>query len=348
MPYIHFMGKTIEFALLQEPLRDPNPRRSRATSAWGLFINSRLIGYGDFGLDDMSGTPNSATVGVPERQFRLLVAGASTGWRPKSRLLSTLRHSLFALFCYTFVDTLFHLFPLLDPVFQQPYGGKDVFWTFTARRFIALPSTYQLAVPRLIAVLTTQAVLGIAIWAVLEGTYQFGATVHVLLGWPVAEWDLDLLASPAESSSLIEFWGARWHATFRHFFVNLSKLLLGALHLPTNDKVYIFLATFLFSGLHHAISEIAMPTAGRPVVVVIFFLLSGVGCSMELAFKRITGRMVGGILGRLWFGAFMAATGLMSVPAWLDTGYGACRFTPDGGPGEYLAQWLYQHVLKVE
>jgi hypothetical protein len=48
----------------------------------------------------------------------------------------------------------------------------------------------------------------------------------------------------------------------------------------------------------------------------IFFMLSGVGIALEMIFKKLTGRRVGGVLGWFWLWGWFAFWCQMFMDAW--------------------------------
>jgi hypothetical protein len=342
MPYIQFMLKSIEFACLKGPIRDPrNPRRSRA--AWDLLVNSRMIGLGNVGLDISPGISNAK---VPpdyvERHLQNCL-----GPRPTSRFGSFARHAAYAAAMYLGMDVCFSFMRAADPIFRQPNGGSNVLHNFVyANRFIYMPGMLDWEIPqRAVEMLVQLAILAV-IWMAFEGLYQLFAAVHVALGAPVKAWDPNLFGSPWMSDSLIDLWGKRWHQTFRHLFLVTATVVLKALRLPVNGRSLFFM-TFFFSGVLHTLSEMCMDPVGSPGRLILFFVLAGAGCAAEQSFTRLTGRKVQGGWGRLWAWAYMTAIApVISVP-WLNSGYGGNRVIPAGGPGDYIIAFVLQHALKI-
>ncbi|KLT40020.1 hypothetical protein CC85DRAFT_287902 [Cutaneotrichosporon oleaginosum] len=343
MPYLQFMFKTIEFACLKGPIRDPcSPRRSRA--AWDLLVNSRMIGLGNVGLDVSPGVSNAK---VPpdyvERHLQNCL-----GPRPSSRAGSVARHAAYAAALYVGMDACFSFMRRADPVFQQPYGGSNVLDTFIyGNRFIALPGLLDVPVPNYVVKIIIQLAILVVIWMAFEGLYQLFAAVHVALGAPVKAWDPNIFGAPWKSDSLIDLWGKRWHQTFRHMFIVTATVVLRALGMPVNGRSLFFM-TFFFSGLLHTLSEMCMDPVGSPGRLVLFFMLAGAGCAAEQSFKSITGRKVRGTWGRIFGWGYMTAIApVISVP-WLNSGYGGNRVLPAGGPGDYIAAMFLEYGLKIQ
>lgn len=127
----------------------------------------------------------------------------------------------------------------------------------------------------------------------------------VLLGqspgaWPPIHGDLRHVCS------LHQFWSRGWHQALRYTFLTLGgfpgRWLAGG-------PGMVF-GTFLASGLFH---EIGLAVAGRDVDhrVTVFFLLQAFGITLEKAFRKVTGRRVGGVLGIVWAMIFVLGFGQM-------------------------------------
>lgn len=127
----------------------------------------------------------------------------------------------------------------------------------------------------------------------------------VLLGqspgaWPPIHGDLRHVCS------LHQFWSRGWHQALRYTFLTLGgfpgRWLAGG-------PGMVF-GTFLASGLFH---EIGLTVAGRDVDhrVTVFFLLQAFGITLEKAFRKVTGRRVGGVLGIVWAMIFVLGFGQM-------------------------------------
>ncbi len=84
------------------------------------------------------------------------------------------------------------------------------------------------------------------------------------------------------------------------------------------------------------------------IPLITFFLLSGVGTFLEIAFKRITGRKVGGWVGRIWTWSYMLYTASLSVNDWMDAGMGGSYLTPTSGRGRLgvaIAGWISRWIV---
>ncbi|KAL6309328.1 hypothetical protein BKA93DRAFT_759611 [Sparassis latifolia] len=99
---------------------------------------------------------------------------------------------------------------------------------------------------------------------------------------------------PWLASSLHELWSKRWHQVWRHPFMIVGGYSGGWIA----GRVGALMGTFLASGLYH---ECGIFLLGKGVDhrVTLFFLLHGVGVLLEGVWRKLTGKKVGGIMGRV-------------------------------------------------
>lgn len=114
---------------------------------------------------------------------------------------------------------------------------------------------------------------------------------------------------------------------------------LRVLHLP-NIPAFLVPLVFIYSGLLHVFGELSMHPVPNPTTLCAFFLLSGVGCALEVAFKAVTGRRVGGLPGRVWCWVYTFIIGRLAADAWLDAGIAGSSLLPSGGAGEFVAPYI--------
>lgn len=116
-----------------------------------------------------------------------------------------------------------------------------------------------------------------------------------------------LYDSPWRATSLHDFWGRRWHQILRHMFFSFG----GYPGLWIGGKAGLVLGTFLASGMYHALG---LQMSDHRVVL--FFVLQGTGILLENAYRRCTGRRVGGVAGWCWTAFWVIVLGQMcSAPS---------------------------------
>ncbi|KAJ7695649.1 hypothetical protein B0H17DRAFT_1158801 [Mycena rosella] len=138
-----------------------------------------------------------------------------------------------------------------------------------------------------------------------------GALASAPASWP------PVMDRPWHASSMHTLWAHSWHQLLRNTFLVLGgypgRWLAGDLGM--------LLGTFVASGLYH---ECSMYTMGRGFdhTVTLFFAAQGPLLIGERLWRKLTGRRVGGLFGRLWvyFVMFIAAQPL--VDSWHKRGLG--------------------------
>jgi len=192
--------------------------------------------------------------------------------------------------CATFISFVqnFLLLDLLDsaiklfPGVGSPLGGS-IF-------YMNIRPVWRYIVSTLIHMMT-----GTSILVGFGMVYDFITLLAVsLLNSSPASWP-PVLDHPWSSDSMHVFWSKRWHQLLRQTFLILGgypgKWIAG--------DIGLLFGTFMASGLYH---EWSMYTMGRgcDYVVLIFFMLQAPVLLLERSWRRLTGRQVGGLMGRLW------------------------------------------------
>ncbi|KAL6304023.1 hypothetical protein BKA93DRAFT_785789 [Sparassis latifolia] len=133
-----------------------------------------------------------------------------------------------------------------------------------------------------------------------------------VLGQPPSEWR-PIQENPWAAQSLHELWAKRWHQLLRRTFMVFG----GFLGQWVAGDLGLVIGVFVASGLYH---EVGLQTADSRVTL--FFVLQGVGVLCETAWKKLTGRRVGGLAGRVWTYLFVVGLGQMTTDAWCGRGLG--------------------------
>lgn len=201
--------------------------------------------------------------------------------RPQERrpfLRATLASFLTAFLLLDIIDAAIKLVPGVG----DPFGGS-IF-------FPDLPILKRYLVSTAIHVLTG-AGLVVGFSMVYDLITLFAVAV---LGHPPSAWP-PVMDNPWASQSLHEFWAKRWHQLFRQTFLVFG----GIPGRKIGGDVGLVLGTFLASGLFHECTILAMGCKWDSRVP-LFFLLQGGSVIGERVWKKVTGRRVDGLLGRLW------------------------------------------------
>lgn len=249
--------------------------------------------------------------------------------RPLSRmpfLKETLKSFIKYFLLLDVLETCIKLFPGVG----TPAGGS-IFYP-------DLPLMQRYAVSTLIHMLTGSALLaGFHMVYDLITLIAVGVFNDTPTAWP------PVMDQPFTSSSMHELWAKRWHQLLRRTFVVYGgvpgKWLAG-------DLGAVF-GTFLASGLYH---ECAIYTMGRGFdhTVTVFFALQGPILVGERMWRRITGKRVGGRIGRYWvyLVMFVGAQPMSECPhpSFKPAYTHASVIQSIHGTSEVWAvEWLYHH-----
>ncbi|WVQ94491.1 hypothetical protein IAU59_001570 [Kwoniella sp. CBS 9459] len=273
----------------------------------------------------------------------------------RTRSQAVKRHAVIALRNYVLFDTFLSL--------VRDFGADTIgstspvpngFYRFShENQFVLFPRLFNatwgsgagpLVAPWWLTEIATELGVATGVWLGISAGYHFLGAVLVGTGlWEVESWEVDLFDNPLAAESLLDFWGRRWHQFFRHHFILVSTLFLRLLHLPLTSPLILSVSFFL-SGAMHALGQFTLDPSPPLFPIFILFPLSGLGCALEVQFKRITGRKVRGVLGRIWVWTFMLASGRLGAVAWLESGVGGSYLSPPFA-GEYVKDWLKEWVI---
>jgi len=129
---------------------------------------------------------------------------------------------------------------------------------------------------------------------------------------------------PWMSTSIREFWGSRWHQTFRHLYITFGARPGGMLF----GKPGAFMGAFAVSAITHNIGVWGIGSGTEFITTGGFFLLMGVGAVMEVVFKRVTGMRVQGWAGWAWTMSWTTLWGTFMIDGWAKHGVFATLTLP--------------------
>lgn len=138
-----------------------------------------------------------------------------------------------------------------------------------------------------------------------------------------SEWP-PLFDRPFLSSSLNEFWSTRWHQGFRDCFIHIGGIPFAIV----GGKFGGVIGAFVVSGILHDLGCWSMGRGTDPWRVSGFFIMCGVGCCLEVLFKSLTGKRVGGLAGNVWTFGWLIYWGSMIADAWALRGFVGNEFIP--------------------
>ncbi|WVQ74502.1 hypothetical protein IAR50_004103 [Cryptococcus sp. DSM 104548] len=357
----------LEFAFIKGTLIDQyweDKGRHWIVSAFDVCTNARWIGLDPVDLDskkiemgvkgskvDARGSRvatgadvKSGGKVVPRRQYPPWVI-VPTSLPSRSR--ATFRHLTIAFRNYVISDILLSLLRSFGsnsigsstpvPNALRRFSGDNT--------FVLFPKLGNgLESPRWATEMAAVIAVALCVWMGLSMGYHAIAGVMVGTGlFEVEAWEIDLFDAPLKADSLLDFWGHRWHQFFRHSFTLVSTLTLRLLHLPVTSP-YILGLSFFFSGAMHAMGQFTMEPVPALFPIFVLFPISGLGCALEVQFKRWTGKKVGGIWGRVWTWSVMLTTGRWAAKAWFDSGVGGSYLCP-AWAGDILKPFILEYIL---
>jgi hypothetical protein len=283
----------------------------------------------------------------------------------RTKVQAVKRHFLLGLRSLWVIDFLLTLERYVaSTTLGNPHGTPHAVETFVHSNTILLfPETsLEFPCPTLLTETVITISVGTTVWQGLVGGYHMFAVGALCMGWEVEAWEVDLMNQPWKSDSLLDIWGRRWHQLFRvsplslsmmpaiklmkkHQFLLIANCILHPLGLAQNSTATTTMV-FILSAIYHSLGELSMHPAPAVGPLSGFFLLSGVGCGLEVTFKRLTGRKVAGWQGRIWTWAFLLTTGRWACSSWLDSGLAGSNLGFPG-PGRWLVPVIAENLFKV-
>ncbi|KAI9443929.1 hypothetical protein H4582DRAFT_1917860 [Lactarius indigo] len=174
---------------------------------------------------------------------------------------------------------------------------------------------------------------GVWVYSLIGTTYCIVALIaRVVLRQPASHWP-PLSHSPWRSTSIHEFWSSRWHQLFRHLFITFGARPGGALL----GRPGALMGGFAVSAVFHHVSAWGLAGDSPEPSMGGFFLLMGLGATMEDAFEKATGTSVQGFSGWLWTMSWSIMWGRHIFDGLVRSGMLASEFFPYGlRPGKAL------------
>ena len=176
---------------------------------------------------------------------------------------------------------------------------------------------------------------GIVVYTTVDAYYHIVTLVgRVLLRQPATDWPA-LSARPWMATSIVDFWGFRWHQFFRHTFVTFGARPGGALL----GRVGVVLGGFGVSALVHCIGFWGLGRGMENCGDGVFFGFMGVGAVLEGIWQRTTGMRVGGFWGWVWTMAWTLTWGTFLLDGWARNGMIAGNLL-DPRPGKAIVEGM--------
>lgn len=131
----------------------------------------------------------------------------------------------------------------------------------------------------------------------------------------------------------------------KHQFLLIANCILYPFGLAQNSPATTAMV-FILSAIYHSLGELSMSPVPAVGPLSGFFLLSGVGCGLEVTFRRLTGRRVRSWPGRIWAWTFLVSTARWACSSWLDSGLAGSNLGLPG-PGRWLVPIIAENLFKV-
>ncbi|KAI6046699.1 hypothetical protein EDC04DRAFT_3102774 [Pisolithus marmoratus] len=281
--------RTLEWALSKGPLRRRiGPAPSALVDALDLMMNVRGVGWNwSKGLRFPPDT------------------------RPTSRLWFAI-YVLFSALYHSFIRGVFHIaIQAFEPEAFTIVNGGTIFDN-------TLPPLIRYTRSSIISAFTA-----FFIYADVQNTYDICAFMGVtILQQNPAQWP-PVFDEPWKSTSLHDFWGYRWHQLLRRTFVVLGGWPLMFVF----GRVGYVLGTFLASGVLHNVVVAMLNGCVEWWWMLLSFGMMAIGVIIEHAFAQMTGRRVGGWIGRVWMVVWLLIWGNMMVDGHARAGFFASSNT---------------------
>lgn len=294
--------RNIEWAFTHQPLtlEGPGHKQNPLRDALDLFFNLRGVGW-------------SWSKGAHLRRDYIKTPDTTF-------MITTFLNGLKDLIAF---DTVHYIVQMISPDTFGSTGGT-IYDT-------SLPPLQRYARSTSISLLS-----GLVVFLALEAAYSIATAIAFCIPgahrqpplWP------PLTDRPWCSTSLVEFWGKRWHQSFRQPFIQLGAKPLAYVFGRAGGAIGVSL-------LSEVLHDLNMWGLGRGIEWPGFFVAMGVGIVLEGLWEKVTGKRVGGRAGWLWTMAWVAGWSNRLIEAWLKRGLAGKEIIPQHlRPGKLLVNTL--------
>ncbi|KAI6039567.1 hypothetical protein EDC04DRAFT_2568328 [Pisolithus marmoratus] len=288
----YIVMRTLEWSFLKDPLKrrdSPNQNSSILIDALDLATNVRGVGWNwSKGLRFPPDT------------------------RPSSRLQ-------FAI--YVFLSILYHRF--ISGVFHIAIQGfaPEIFAAVSGGTIFddTLPPLIRYARSSVISTLAA-----VVIYANIQMSYDINTFIGIaVVQQNPAQWP-PIFDEPWKATSLHDFWGYRWHQQMRRLFIVFGGWPLRFVF----GRVGYVLGSFVASGIFHVVVVAMLDRSVEWWSMLLSFGMMAVGVIIEHVITQVTGRRVGGWIGRVWTMAWLLVWGNMMVDGFVRGGLFAVSLVP--------------------
>ncbi|KAA1467709.1 hypothetical protein DENSPDRAFT_793210 [Dentipellis sp. KUC8613] len=182
---------------------------------------------------------------------------------------------------------------------------------------------------------------GVVVWSAVDVLYLATAIPSCLfLGYSTSAWP-PISDRPWRSESLAEFWGRRWHQSFRQVFLAIG-------YRPCQryfGKAGGVFGAFAVSAVLHDWGMWGLGRGTEFKAVGGFFVMMGVGAVLEGFWERMTGRKVRGVFGWMWTMVWILWWAQFMIDAWARRGFVGTDFVSQKyRPGRWAVNLLLERI----
>lgn len=154
------------------------------------------------------------------------------------------------------------------------------------------------------------------IYAFIQLCYDTCTLIAVLvLGQDPGQWP-PAFDAPWRATSVSSFWGRRWHQFFRRLFLVQGGYPLSFLF----GRVGFIVGTFLSSAVLHHVAMVMLNGHLEAWRLLAGFGMMAPAVLVEMVFKRVTGRRVGGVVGWVWTVGWLLLWGNLIIDGFARAG----------------------------
>ncbi|KAF8447204.1 hypothetical protein L210DRAFT_3525234 [Boletus edulis BED1] len=175
------------------------------------------------------------------------------------------------------------------------------------------------------------------VYSAIQSLYDICTIIGVLIfqqdpaRWPPA------FDAPWRATSLRDLWGRRWHQFFRRTFLIQGGYPLSFIL----GKAGIAIGSFISSAVFHHVAVLSLNDRAEAWRMVVGFGMMAPGIIAEEAFRQLTGRKVGGVVGWAWTLAWFTVWGNMIIDAFARGGvFGHLELVDRAVPGRAVIHGL--------
>ena len=177
------------------------------------------------------------------------------------------------------------------------------------------------------------------IYTFIQAYYDACTIIAVLVfGQEPGQWP-PAFDAPWRATSMSQFWGRRWHQFCRRMFLVQGGYPLSFLL----GRAGLVVGAFLSSAVTHHVAMVMLNNQLELWKLHVGFGMMGPVVLAEIAYKRLTGRKVGGVAGWIWTMVWLLLLGNLIVDGFARAGmFGRSNFTESVVPRREVVERLVE------